>query len=183
LENEVKDDKLYPMQVVKAPDQKLRILTKPIKKIDQNLKRLTSEMIKLTKSFQDPEGVGLAATQIGHDGCFFVGKIGDGFKAFINPQIVSYGKKTKKYFEGCLSIPDYYGEVIRSLILKVTYQDLEGIKHQETLRSVDAWIFQHEVDHLHGKLFPDKVLEQKGKFYKFTGKDKVGSDTFQEVTI
>ncbi|MBI2601002.1 peptide deformylase [Candidatus Daviesbacteria bacterium] len=171
------------MQVVQAPDQKLRVKTKVVKKVNSGLKKLTEEMIKLTKSFQDPEGVGLAATQIGLGECFFVGKIGGDFKTFINPRIVSLGKKTKKYFEGCLSIPNYYGEINRSLSLKATYQDLQGQMHTESLKGVDAWIFQHEVDHLNGILFPDRVLEQKGKFYKFTGKDKTGRDMFEEVTI
>lgn len=140
-------------------------------------------MIKLTKSFRDPEGVGLASTQVGQGGCFFVGKVGKSFKAFINPKIISYSKKTKKYFEGCLSIPDYYGEINRSLGLKVSYQNPEGQTFTETLKGVTAWIFQHEVDHLNGILFPDRVLQQKGRFFKFTGKDKTGSDTFEEVIL
>ena len=51
------------------------------------------------------------------------------------------------------------------------------------MKGIPAWIFQHEVDHLNGILFSDRVLEQKGKFYKYTGKDKTGADTFQEITI
>lgn len=171
------------MEVVKAPDPRLRVKTKPVKKFDQSLKRTLSDMIKLTKTFRDPEGVGLAATQVGLEACFFVGKAGKGFKSFINPKVISYSKKTKKYFEGCLSIPDYYGEINRSLSLKVSYQNPEGQIYTETLKGVAAWIFQHETDHLHGTLFPDRVLEQKGRFFKFTGKDKTGSDTFEEVII
>lgn len=183
------------MEVIKAPNPKLRIKTKPVKKVGPALADLTGKMIRLTGSFKDPEGVGLASTQIGLDECFFVGKIGkkgsDGkqklakyfFKVFINPKILSASKRSKKYFEGCLSIPDYYGEVNRSLSIKVSYQDLEGKSITENLKGVDAWIFQHEVDHLNGVLFPDRVLEQKGRFFKFTGKDKTGADTFEEMTI
>jgi peptide deformylase len=59
----------------------------------------------------------------------------------------------------------------------------EGEIIQKTLRGLDAHIFQHEMDHLNGVLFIDKVMQQKGKFYKVTGKDSAGSDIFQEVTI
>lgn len=179
------------MQVVKAPNTILRSKTKPIKKITPRLSNTIQEMIKLTLSFKDPEGVGLAANQAGLNECYFVAKIGtdpkvtgkNQFRVFINPKILSSSKKTKQYFEGCLSIPNMWGETIRSLSVKVSYQDLAGQIHNETLKGVDAWIFQHEVDHLDGILFPDRVLEQGGRFYKYTGKDSAGQDMFEEVTL
>ena len=67
--------------------------------------------------------------------------------------------------------------------IKVTYQNLNGKQVAESLKSLDAWIFQHEMDHLDGTLFPDKVLAEKGRFYKFSGKDKRGEDIFEEVTL
>lgn len=172
------------MQVVKAPDQRLRIQTKPVKKISNGLAQIIKEMIKTTLSFKDPEGVGLASTQIGNEERYFVGKIGgENLVAFINPQITWISKRTKLYFEGCLSVPTYWGETKRSIQIKVTYQDLQGKHHQETLKGIDAWIFQHEVDHLDGKLFMDRVLEQKGRIFKFTGKDKRGEDQFEQVKV
>ena len=171
------------MEVVIAPDHRLRTKTRLVKKITPGLANTTKEMIKITLAFTDPEGVGLAATQIGLDGRFFVGKMADKFRVFINPEIISMSKRTKKYFEGCLSIPAYYGQINRSISIKVTYQDLTGKKITETLKGINGWIFQHEVDHLNGILFPDRVLEQKGRFFKNTGKDKRGEDVFEEITI
>lgn len=182
------------MIVVKAPDNKLRTKTKPVKKISRGLIHTISEMIKITKTFEDPEGVGLASTQVGLEERFFIGKIGRQgvkkeddekvpFETFINPEILSWGKKTKSYFEGCLSIPDFYGEVNRFLAIEVRYKNDKGGTITKKLEGVDAWIFQHEVDHLDGILFPDRVLEQKGRFFKFTGKDKAGADMFEEVTV
>lgn len=171
------------MQVVKAPDAKLRVQTKPVKKINSALNTTLSEMVKLTKTFKDPEGVGLAATQVGLEESFFVAKNGEKFIKVINPKIQSYSKKSKVYFEGCLSVPNMWGEVNRHLGIKVSYQDETGKTVTESLRGVLAWIFQHEIDHLNGKLFSDRVLEQKGRFYHFTGKDKTGSDMFEEVAI
>lgn len=177
------------MIVIVAPDPRLRVQTKAVKKITPALLQTLKEMIKLTQTFKDPEGVGLASTQIGLDESFFVAKINNTdeqtgqLRAFINPKILSLGKKTKIYFEGCLSIPKYFGDTQRSTIAKVSYQDQTGQTHTETLKGVNAWIFQHEMDHLSGVLFVDRVLQQNGKMYKFTGKDKTGTDIFEEMTI
>lgn len=140
-------------------------------------------MVKLTKTFKEPEGVGLASTQVGLTESFFVAKNGQKFISVINPKVISSGKRTKKYFEGCLSIPNMWGEVRRTINIKVSYQDNQGRTVTIPLKGVLAWIFQHEIDHLNGILFSDRVLEQKGKFYKYTGKDKTGADVFQEITI
>ena len=192
------------MQIVKAPDPKLKVQTKPVKKITPALLQTLKEMIKLTKSFKDPQGVGLAATQIGLEGRFFVARLHDsekippsepserkerwanyrkGFVAIINPKILLYSKATKTYFEGCLSIPTIWGEVKRHISIKVSYQDSAGNQIVKTLKGIPAWIFQHEMDHLDGKLFTERVLQQKGKIYKFKGKDKTGTDIFEEITL
>lgn len=171
------------MEVVKAPDARLRIKTRPVKKINNGLINTLQEMIMLTKTFKDPEGVGLASTQVGLEDSFFVAKNSQKFTSIINPKIISKGKRTKKYFEGCLSIPNMWGEVSRAIQIKVSYQDTSGKTITALLKGVPAWIFQHEVDHLNGILFSDRVLEQKGRFYKFTGKDKTGTDMFEEITI
>lgn len=171
------------MQVVKAPDPKLRVQTKPVKKINGAVVNTLKKMIKLTKTFKDPKGVGLASTQVGLDGRFFVAKDGTDFMMVINPKILSMSKRTKTYFEGCLSVPNMWGNTKRHTSIKVTYQDETGKQKTVTLTGVLAWIFQHEIDHLNGTLFSDRVLEQKGKFYKYTGKDKTGTDMFEEVTL
>lgn len=173
----------FMLQVVIAPDARLRIKTKPVKKINPALLSTLKDMIKLTKTFNDPEGVGLASTQVELNESFFVAKNDKKFMSVINPEILSHGKKTKKYFEGCLSIPGTWGEVKRFTNIKVSYQDETGKVVIKALKGVLAWIFQHEIDHLNGILFTQKVLEQKGKFYKFTGKDKTGTDNFEEITI
>lgn len=171
------------MQVIKAPDPRLRIKTKPVKKINPGLVQTIKEMIKLTKTFKEPEGVGLAAPQVGLEESFFVMKNGQKFATVINPKILKTGKRTKAYFEGCLSTPNIWGEVKRHTQIKVSYQNSQGKVITQILKGIPAWIFQHEIDHLNCILFQDRVLQQKGKFYKFTGKDKTGTDTFEEMTI
>ena len=61
--------------------------------------------------------------------------------------------------------------------------DETGKEVKETLKGFNAHVFQHEVDHLNGILFVDKVLQQKGKMYKFTGKDQTGTDNFEEINL
>lgn len=171
------------MNIIKAPDARLRTKTKYVKKITPELLKLSSEMIKFAKSFTDPEGVGLSTNQIGRNERFFVAKIEEEFVPFFNPEIHTFSPKTKVYFEGCLSVPDYYGETKRPISVKVSYLAHTGEKITKTLRGIASWIFQHEVDHMNGVLFMDRVLEQKGKVFKFTGKDKTGADVFEEIKI
>ncbi|MBI2021407.1 peptide deformylase [Candidatus Daviesbacteria bacterium] len=172
------------MYVVQAPDPRLRFKTKPVKKINQGLLNTIKEMIKTTKSFVDPEGVGLASTQIGNNEQFFIMKTTDNtFKAVFNPKIFKFSKKTKLYLEGCLSIPNYYAEITRFLTVTVSYLDEKGNEVKERLTGIPAWIFQHEYDHLQGKLFMDLALEQKSRVFKVVGKDRTGADVFEEVTI
>lgn len=172
------------MQVVKAPDNRLRVKTKYIKKISPKYHQTIKEMVKLTKTFIDPEGVGLASTQIGEDEQYFIMKLDNGtFRAVFNPQILSFSKKAKSFFEGCLSIPDYYGEVERPTSITVTYQDENGKKIKEKLAGIPAWIFQHEYDHLQGILFMDRILEQKSRLFKVIGKDRAGAEIFEEVAL
>jgi peptide deformylase len=172
------------MQVVIAPDQRLRVKTKPVKKVTPHLLKTIKDMVKLTKTFVDPEGVGLAATQIGEDEQYFVVKRKDGsFQAVFNPKILSYSKKTKIYFEGCLSIPKYYGQTERHLAIRVSYLDENGQEVKTRLTGIQAWFFQHEFDHLQGKLFMDQVVERKARLFKVVGRDRAGAEIFEEVAI
>jgi len=172
------------MQLVIAPDNKLRVQTKFVKKFSPRYHQIIKDMIKLTKTFVDPEGVGLASTQVGLDEQFFVAKMDDEtFRAFFNPKITKFSKAIKVYTEGCLSIPNYWGEVTRHLWVDVQYQDLSGQTVKERLKGLTAHIYQHEVDHLNGKLFMDHILEEKSKLYKVVGKDKTGSDIYEQVPL
>lgn len=183
------------MQVVIAPNERLRVKTKLVKKVTPALLNTIKEMVKLTKTFKDPEGVGLASTQIGQGEQYFIMKDEEKetkdqtkeslttFTAVFNPKILRYSKKTKVYFEGCLSIPNYYGETTRNLWINVSYTDREGKQVKAKLSGVEAWIFQHEYDHLQGKLFMDKVMEERSRLFKVVGRDRAGAEVFEEVAI
>lgn len=171
------------MEIVRAPDSRLRVKTKPINKITPELVKIARQMINLAQTFKDPEGVGLASVQIGMDEAFFVAKIGKTFKIFFNPKILSFGKVSKKFFEGCLSIPDHFGEIKRPTNIVVSYLNENGQEVKKPLSGTSAWIFQHEIDHINGKLFVDWVLKQRSKMFKAVGRDRSGSEVFEEVTL
>lgn len=172
------------MKVVIAPNPALRAKTKPVQKITPALIQTIKQMIKLTKTFVEPEGVGLASTQVGLNEQFFISKMQDKtFRAFFNPKILSASKKTKLMFEGCLSIPLYWGQVKRHTWIQVSYINENGHEVKEKLIGLMAHIFQHEADHLHGKLFMDHILAEKTKLFKVVGKDRTGSEIFEEVGL
>lgn len=172
------------MQVVNAPDDRLRVKTKTVKKITPQLLITINEMIKLTRTFTEPEGVGLASTQIGENEQFFIfRRKSKKFQAFINPKIIKYSKKTKKFFEGCLSVPNYWAEVERPISVTVRYLNIKNQEVEENLFGHEAWFFQHEFDHINGKLFMDLALEQKARIFKVIGRDRAGAEVFEEVKI
>lgn len=172
------------VELVKVPNDKLRVRTRLVKKVTPQLRSIFREMESLTRQFSDPEGVGLASTQVGKEQSYFVVKMKDGkFRAFVNPRIIKYSKRSKEYFEGCLSIPDTYGEVNRAYWVDVEYLDELGVRQKDRFSGLEAWIIQHEYDHLLGVLFVDRVLEQKSKLYQVAGKDLAGSEIFQEIKI
>ena len=80
-------------------------------------------------------------------------------QAMINPRILSHGEDVVKDWEGCLSVPNTRGLVPRSKTIEVEYTTRQGEVKQEILTDFVARIFQHELDHLDGILFPDRIIE------------------------
>lgn len=104
-------------------------------------------------------GVGLAAPQIGLSIAMFVmdPMITDGKRVVINPSITHFSNEQISMIEGCLSIPDVSLPVTRPKSIIVKYQDLSGKIIEEELSGYPARIFQHEIDHLNGILFTERV--------------------------
>lgn len=159
-------------KIVLSTNPLVREKSKPVKKFDKKLKQLAKDLIDTLKVQQDPEGVGLAACQIGKllNVFAFVDK-DKKIKVVVNPKVIltKYQKQKrskKKILEGCLSIPNYYGQVKRPSEITISYQDIEGNKKTETFKGFQAHIIQHELDHLNGVLFIDHLIEQKQNLYE-----------------
>lgn len=179
------------LQIVNAPNPVLSQKTNTIVKIDKGILELIEEMKKALASATDPIGVGLAAPQVGKALKIFIAKpsLKSNVSVFINPKIISktspQEKKDKartRKLEGCLSLPNIWGEVLRYNEITLEFQDETGKKHNKKFKGFLATIVQHEIDHLNGVLFPKRVLEQKGALYK-SEKDEKGQDIFEELKI
>lgn len=196
------------VKIVQAPDEVLSTVAKPIDKIDKYIKTVLKDMEKALASARDPEGVGLAAPQIGKSLRIFITKPQpkSPLLTFINPVIEQYldppsGAKQKAYqskttakvkkeagidkgtqLEGCLSLKDIWGVVHRRYGVVLSYMDEHGVKHKKKFEGFFATIIQHEVDHLQGILFPNHVLEQKNKLFK-SYTNKKGEMEFEELEI
>ncbi len=183
------------LQIVKVPNAVLTTPAKSIDKIDKKILELIEEMKKTLLATKDPIGVGLAAPQVGSPIQIFIVKPWprSPFTVFINPEIVwESTDKTEKgvperknKFEGCLSIPNIWGVVHRAKEIKLQYLTPETYNLKPTTRAFAgflATIIQHEVDHLNGILFTQRVLEQKEKLFKIV-KDEKGKDVFEPLEI
>ncbi len=116
------------------------------------------ELIKTMREImRDAHGVGLAANQIGIDANMFVAQCEGKFYAIFNPKITKTSKETALLEEGCLSVPGYHGIMKRYERVTLDGQDQNGKKIKIKAWGLLAQIFQHETDHLSGKLYIDKA--------------------------
>lgn len=141
------------------PDKVLRQTCNAVTVFDDILEMMINEMATLMYS---SNGVGLAAPQIGSTEAYFVMDVGK-LKACINPKIVELSKDLGESEEGCLSLPGVNGTVKRHKKITVEYQSVKGELIQEHLEGLEAVVFQHEFDHIIGKLFVDRLTPLKRK--------------------
>ena len=181
-----------------APNPVLSDIAKSVSRVNASISKIVQEMKETLAKTTDPEGVGLAAPQVGKSVRIFIAKPSDKSEVmvFINPEItqksskVAYvkrpkkdtSKKASKKLEGCLSLPTIWGPVLRASSLTLSYLDEKGQHHEQKFSNFLATIIQHEMDHLRGILFPKRVLEQKGQLYK-SSKNEKGEDEFEEIEI
>lgn len=118
---------------------------------------------RMLATVQDPEntGVGIAAPQVGILRRMIAvqrfDKPGEPFEIYLNPKIVEYSAETAPGREGCLSIPDRSGEVKRAQRITLRYRDEQFAERMERISGFTAVIFQHEIDHLDGILYTDRM--------------------------
>ena len=150
-------------EILILPDKRLRLVSKPVGKVDAATKKLVEDMFE---TMYDAPGIGLAAIQIGEPTRVVTIDIAkedeeEHRQVFINPEIVAKTEDTNVHEEGCLSIPEYYEEVERPAEVKVKYLDLEGKQHEVHANGLLATCLQHEIDHLNGVLFIDHISKLK----------------------
>jgi peptide deformylase len=163
-------------KILKSGDPLLRKVSKPVKNIDKKVISLIADLTQTLSKQKDPEGVGLAAPQIGINLRVFVMALDKKIIPVINPEILAISGKTVKpktkegsILEGCLSLPNYYAPLRRSAKIRVRYVTPEGEPVTKNFSGFPAQIVQHEIDHLNGVMFLDRLLEQRKTLYKLEG--------------
>ena len=145
------------------PDKRLRLVSKPVAKIDAATRQLVEDMFE---TMYDAPGIGLAAIQIGEPRRIVTMDLAKKDESrepqvFINPELISQSGDKNVHEEGCLSIPEYYEEVARPAEVKLRYLDLDGKQHEIEADGLLATCIQHEIDHLNGVLFIDHISKLK----------------------
>jgi peptide deformylase len=175
-------------KILQSGNPVLRATSNPVKKIDKKVAALIQDLKDTLAVQKDPEGVGLAAPQIGKKLQVFLADYKDFNRVVINPEILKIekqtGKKPKKtakskreILEGCLSLPYYYGPLKRAAKIKVKYLNEKGEEITEDFEGFNAQIILHEIDHLNGVLFIDRLFQERKPLYKVDG------DEWEEVEL
>ena len=154
---------MVPRDIIILPDKRLRLVSKPVGKIDTSIEKLVDEMFA---AMYAAPGIGLAAIQIGEPKRIVtldLAKKDDPKEpqVFINPEITWASEENRVHEEGCLSIPEYYEDVERPAEVKVKYLDGVGKKRELHATGILATCLQHEIDHLNGVLFIDHLSKLK----------------------
>lgn len=184
------------LKIVTLPDEVLRTRARPVTKFDDDLQTLIDDMIATMRA---ANGVGLAAPQIGRSIQLAVietlpkadeegNDIPGSRELFViaNPRIVWESREVVDGVEGCLSIPGYVGEVERAYAVRVRAQDRRGKPLKLRLKGWTARIFQHEIDHLNGVLYIDKLTDRENfwtdeEYYEMRQAEAEAEDSEEDV--
>ncbi len=151
-----------PLTIRTLGNQELRQSAKRISKVDESVRDLARDMLR---SMYSSSGIGLAAPQVGIHKQLLVIDLDPENAAtppmvLINPEIRSFGSAIDTYEEGCLSIPGVYLNVVRPSVVEVTYRDELGRPQRVKADGLLSRCIQHEMDHLNGVLFVDRVTDE-----------------------
>ncbi len=157
-------------EIITYPDKRLKLISKDVKRFDKELHTLLDDMYETMTA---KNGIGLAAIQIGIALQALLILLPDendeqkkeNLLEVINPKIINT-KGSTIYQEGCLSVPEYYDEVKRAEWIEVEYYDRYGKKNVKECSGLLAVAFQHEIDHLKGHLFIEKLSYLKRKKFE-----------------
>ncbi len=158
------------LHVLQFPDPRLREKARPIarEEVDESLRKLAEDM---AETMYDEPGIGLAATQVGVAKRLIVMDLDwteDGERkprVLLNPEIVHTEGKAVSAQEGCLSVPDFKSDVERHARVVVRARTLDWEEVEFDATELEAYCFQHELDHLDGMLFIDRISKLKRDLY------------------
>jgi len=151
------------LPILTAPDPRLKKQSQPVKAVDAEVRQLMDDMLETMRA---APGIGLAAPQVGALRRVIVLEIeredtSTGPLFMANPEIVDVCEEDATYNEGCLSVPEHYADVVRPAKVTVRYLDRDNVQQEMACEGLLATCVQHEIDHLDGILFIDKISSLK----------------------
>jgi peptide deformylase len=166
---------MMKLEILTYPDHFLSEPSELVEEIDESLQKLIENM---AQTMYEAPGVGLAATQIGDKRRVFVydrspSEVTKEYGVVINPKIVTREGQLVSENEGCLSVPDLRSDVKRSAQVLVEGIDREGNPLRLEAEGFLAVVMQHEIDHLNGTLFIDRISALKRELYKRRMKKRI----------
>jgi len=160
------------LDILKYPDKRLRTFAKPVKSVDKVIKQQVKDMFE---TMYEAAGIGLAATQVNFHQRIIVIDVSDQCNepiCLINPEVIEKSGEIQ-WEEGCLSVPDYYENVIRANDIKVRALNQHGESFELEASEMLSVCIQHEIDHLDGILFVDHLSKLKQKRLKIKTEKKI----------
>jgi len=160
------------LDILKYPDKRLRTIAKPVVSVDETIKQQVKDMFE---TMYEAPGIGLAATQVNFHQRIIVIDVSDQCNepiCLINPEVIEKSGEIQ-WEEGCLSVPDYYENVIRANDIKVQALNQKGETFELEASEMLSVCIQHEIDHLDGILFVDHLSKLKQKRLKKKTEKKV----------
>ena len=160
------------LDILKYPDKRLRTIAKSVVSVDEAIKQQVKDMFE---TMYEAPGIGLAATQVNFHQRIIVIDVSDQCNepiCLINPEVIEKSGEIQ-WEEGCLSVPDYYENVIRANDIKVQALNQHGETFELEASEMLSVCIQHEIDHLDGILFVDHLSKLKQKRLKKKTEKKV----------
>ncbi|MEI7610425.1 MAG: peptide deformylase [Rhodospirillaceae bacterium] len=147
------------LPLIIAPDPRLKKKSLPVAAVDQRINRLMDDMLE---TMYAANGIGLAAPQVGELVRVIVVDVSEKNEppqpiGLANPEVVWADDELLTYNEGCLSLPEQYADVVRPKAVRVRYLDRDNRPQEIAGSGLLATVLQHEIDHLEGTLFVDRV--------------------------
>lgn len=177
--------------IIVLPNKHLRLKSKRVAIVTDEIRQVIQDMVDATVDWEATRehevGVALAAVQI--DKLYkiivvredFENKQNKTFKVFINPEIIKAEGELEEDYEGCLSVTDIYGKVPRYNKIRVRAMNEAGQAIRVKAEGFLARVFQHEIDHINGKVFVDHLKDKKDAFYKLTDEGKLEPIAYEQV--
>lgn len=157
-------------EILQYPDPRLKRVSTPVKNFDSELQKFITELEQTMRA--GPGGVGIAAPQVARFERIIIVDVSSkpkikhhGLLVLVNPEILAWEGMVKGR-EGCMSVPDYTGNIIRAEKIQLQASNVDGKIREYEMEGFEARAVQHEIDHLDGLLFLDRLVSRRHDLFR-----------------